>query len=225
VGVFVPHEFHGGEAGSKAVNTGGQLNEDPPPRSRYFRREQAILLSDAEVALMGYQRGVGEQEAEHMLPNASPALLGASLGVVLFAGAAAAPSAREILRPELRLKQEARDGLEKHPACCRDEMYIHTLHDDDLPTENELVVQRTRRHNPSRDPEPAVNADQPLQVELLLDAGRDLTTSSSQVTGLCAARRGQERQELVVVVSRRVGAVLVLTLKDPEDGGLCSHKC
>lgn len=201
------------------------LNEDPPPRPRYFRREQAILLGDAEVVLVGYQRGIGEQEAEQTLPNASPALLGASLGIVLVAGAAAVPSAREIFRPELRLKQEARDGLEEHPACCPDEMHIHTLRDDDLPTENELVVQRTRRQKPPRDSELAVNAGQPLQVELLLDAGRDLTTSSSQVTGLCAARRGQERQELAVVVSRRVGAVLVLTLEDPEDGGLCSQNC
>ncbi|KAH7113409.1 hypothetical protein EDB81DRAFT_862574 [Dactylonectria macrodidyma] len=167
------------------------LNKDPPPRLRYFWREQAIPLGDAEVALVGYQRGVGEQEAERTLPNAPPALLGASLGVVLVAGAAAVPSAREIFRPELRLKQEARDGLEEHPACCRDEMYIHTLRDDDLPTENELVVQRTQRHRPPRDPEPAVNAGQPLRVELLLDAGRNLKTSSSQVTGLCARWRAQ----------------------------------
>ncbi|KAL6406225.1 NACHT and WD40 domain protein [Ilyonectria robusta] len=40
------------------------LNRDSPRRPRYFWREQVILLGAAEVALVEYQRGVGEQEAE-----------------------------------------------------------------------------------------------------------------------------------------------------------------
>ncbi|KAH7146623.1 hypothetical protein B0J13DRAFT_606841 [Dactylonectria estremocensis] len=42
--------------------------------------------------------------------------------------------------------------------------------------------ERMQRHGPPRDPEPPVNAGRPLQVELLLNAGRDSTTRGGQVT-------------------------------------------
>lgn len=37
-----------------------------------------------------------------------------------------------------------------------------------------------------------------------------MVSQGGQIVGLGAVRRGQERQELVVVVSTRVGAVVVL---------------
>lgn len=112
----------------------------------------------------------------------------------LVVGAAALPSAREIFHAELRLRQAARSRLGEHPACCPDEMHIHAPRDD-ISTEDELVVQRKQRHRPARNLEPAVNAGQSLHVELFHDAGRDLMTRSSQVTGACAVRYGEGKND------------------------------
>lgn len=48
------------------------LYKDPPRMPRHFWLEQVLLLSYAEVHLAGYQRGVGEQEAERTLAKPSP---------------------------------------------------------------------------------------------------------------------------------------------------------
>jgi hypothetical protein len=47
------------------------LDERPPRRPPYARREQALLLGDAKVALVGEQLGVGEEEAARTLPEAT----------------------------------------------------------------------------------------------------------------------------------------------------------
>ncbi|KAK7582899.1 hypothetical protein V3481_012195 [Fusarium oxysporum f. sp. vasinfectum] len=84
-------------------------------------------------------------------------------------------SATEILDPEARLKQEAWDGFNEDTACCPDEMHIHLLRDEDLPAKQELVVQRTRRREPSRNPQPAADVVQPVHIELHPYAGPELT--------------------------------------------------
>jgi hypothetical protein len=93
-------------------------------------------------------------------------------------------------------------------------MHVHLLRDEDLPADHELVVQRARRHGPTRDPQPAVDAGQPAQVELPLDTGRNMTSRGGQIVRLGAVRRGQERQEPVVVGPRRVVAMVVLALQE-----------
>lgn len=136
-------------------------------------------------------------------------------------------SAGEVLFPEARLEQEAGDRFEEYSAHRPDEMHVHLLRDDDVSVDQQLAVQRTRRHAPTRNLQPAVNTGQPAQVELLFDAGRDMVSRGGQIIGLGAVRRGQERQELVVVVSRRVGAVVVLALEKSDGEArrlLAEHK-
>lgn len=58
-----------------------------------------------------------------------------------------------------------------------------------------------------------MNAGELLQVDIPPEAGRDMMASGSKATGLLVVRDVQERQELVVDVSRRVGHVLVLTIE------------
>ena len=80
------------------------------------------------------------------------------LVLVLQAGTPSLRAAAEMRRPEVRLEQVARDGLEEHAACRPDEVQVRLLGDKDLPVEQELVVQRTGRHGPPRDPQPAEHA-------------------------------------------------------------------
>ncbi|KAH8878672.1 hypothetical protein GQ53DRAFT_81806 [Thozetella sp. PMI_491] len=91
--------------------------------------------------------------------------------------------------PEARLQQEARDGFEEDAARRPHEMHVHLLGDEDLPAQQALVMQRAWRHGLARDPQ------------------------------LGAVRRGQERQELAGVASRRVGAVVVLVCQEPDGKG------
>lgn len=62
-----------------------------------------------------------------------------------------------------------------------------------------------------------MDAGEPLQVELLLNTGRDMLTGSDQVTGLFAVRRRQQRQELVVIVLGRDGVLP----EEPDGEGRC----
>ncbi|KAM3426026.1 hypothetical protein NHJ13734_009719, partial [Beauveria thailandica] len=126
------------------------------------------LSSDQKIALVRQQRGAGVEKAERTSANPwTPAFrLGDSVGDT-----------------KARPQDEARDRLKEHPAGRPDEMHVHPLRDKDLATEQELVVQRTRRQR-HPDPEPAMDAVESLQVELLFNTGRDMLTSSSQVTRL-----------------------------------------
>ncbi|KAH7112399.1 hypothetical protein EDB81DRAFT_768347 [Dactylonectria macrodidyma] len=90
-------------------------------------------------------------------------------------------------------------------------MHVHLLRDDD--------VSADQRHGPTRKPQPAVNAGQPAQVELLFDAGRDMASRGGQIVGLGAVRCRLERQEPVVIVLRRIGAVVVLALEKSDGEG------
>src|SRR5205823_317411 len=47
-------------------------------------------------------------------------------------------------------------------------------------------------------------------------AGSDLTTRGGYVAGLCAVRRGQEPKDVCVSVSRRVSAMLVVAVEEPD---------
>lgn len=118
------------------------LDERPPRRPPYARRKQALLLGNAKVALVGDARDVGEEEAERTLPEATALAFprGPSVDGIIVHGAAACPPTAEIVRPEVRLEQEARDGLQKNPARGPDEMHVHLPPDQDLSTEQELVV-------------------------------------------------------------------------------------
>lgn len=73
-------------------------------------------------------------------------------------------SATEIFGPEARLEQEARDGFDEYAARRPDEMHVHLLRDEDIPVKQEVVMQRARRHETTRDPQPAGNPGQPVQV-------------------------------------------------------------
>lgn len=70
--------------------------------------------------------------------------------------------ATEIFGPKRRLKKEAWDRLEEHPAGRPDEMHVHPLRDKDLPADQELVVQRSWRQGQTGNPEPAMAAGEPL---------------------------------------------------------------
>ncbi len=159
---------------------------------------------------MREQRGVGVEEAERNSAKLSTLAfrLGGSVGVTVRVGRASAFSTAEVSGPEGRLQEEAGDRLEEHPAGCPDEMHVHPLRDKDLPTQQELVVQCTRRQGHTGDPEPAADAGESPQVELLLHTSRDIVTGGGQVTGLFAVRRGQQRQKLVVNVLGRDGVLL-----------------
>jgi hypothetical protein len=95
----------------------------------------------------------------------------------------------EIFRPEARLEQEARDGLQEDPTRRLDEMHAHPLRGQDT-----LGVARlgsVARAAASADPPSrASRGAEALQVELLLDARGDMLTCRGQVTGFFAVRRG-----------------------------------
>ncbi|TQW01425.1 hypothetical protein IF2G_11059 [Cordyceps javanica] len=62
--------------------------------------------------------------------------------------------------------------------------------------------------------EPALYVSRSPQIKLLLDTGRDMLAGGGQVTGLFAIQRGQQRQELVGVISGRDGISV-----EESDGG------
>jgi hypothetical protein len=59
-------------------------------------------------------------------------------------------------------------------------------------------VEWTQRHEPARDRHPAEDPVKPLQIQLVLDAGIDVTTRGGQIVGLRLVGCGQQRQELVL---------------------------
>lgn len=83
-----------------------------------------------------------------------------------------------VIRSRRRLQQEARGQLGEHLASRPDEVYVHLLCNKDLPVYQELVMQQTWRHRQAGDPELAVDAVKLVWVELLLDAGGNITAGS-----------------------------------------------
>jgi hypothetical protein len=139
-----------------------------------------LLLRNYKVALVCDQCGIGEQEAKGTCPQPSVASLDAS-GVVFVLEVATGSCISEVLGPETRLQQEARNRLKEDAARRLDEVHVHLLGNEDVPRQQELVVQRPRRHRPARNPQPGENIVKPVQVELLLDAGYNIVTGGGHI--------------------------------------------
>lgn len=189
------------------------LDERPPRRPPHTGWKEVLFFGESKVALVRNQGGVGKQEAERTLATLSMvAFLRVGGGAVH--GAFGVLLAAHIFLPELWLKQESWDGLEEYPARCPHEMHVHPLRDQDVPAEKKLMVQRARRHGPTREPQQAVNARQPVQVELRVDAGDNMTGRGCQIIGFGAERRVQKRCEIFFVA-----VVLVDAGRSPRSRG------
>lgn len=79
-----------------------------------------------------------------------------------------------MLGPELRLEQE-------YSTFCPDKVHVHLLRDEDLPIEQGLVVQRTGRHGPTRDPH--------SQSKTLFNLSRSNTFLMQAITSVSGAVR------------------------------------
>ncbi|ROW09124.1 hypothetical protein VPNG_05681 [Cytospora leucostoma] len=116
------------------VNPDDLAYERPPGRPLDPPRDKVPVLGDQEVRHMADQCRVRGQDAECSRPEFY------FTGSVWILRAMAALSAREMVLPEGRLEQERRDGLEEDLAGRPDQVHIHTLCDENLPAEDQLVV-------------------------------------------------------------------------------------
>lgn len=133
-----------------------ELLDQPPPAFPSYpvllSWKQVLLLGNVEVALMRNQGSIREQEPERTSAKPSTVTFAGGGGGVGSLRAVTVLLTREIFGPKTWFKKKARDWFEKHPARCPHEVHIHLLRDEDISTEQELLVQRTGWHGPARDP-------------------------------------------------------------------------
>lgn len=90
-------------------------------------------------------------------------------------------------------------------------MHIHSLSDENLPVQEQLVVQRAWWHGPTRDPEPVEDMTEPLEVELLLNTSDVAHTWRNQVIEFGTIAGGEKRPQLFVVRRTRVNHDVFIT--------------
>ena len=106
-----------------------------------------VLLRKTEVSLMVDQSGVGEQKAEGIPPE-SPM----KPRMAHRTRAATAYSTGEMVTLEVGFEQKSWNRVEKDPAVHLDEVKVHSLRNDNLPIEQQLVVQWMGRTGSPGDP-------------------------------------------------------------------------
>jgi hypothetical protein len=112
-------------------------------------RKQVFLFRQQKVALVAYQCSVREQKSKCAFPKPSTF---AFPGRTFDCNATAMLFAAQMFLPEAWLEQEPWYRFNKDPACHPDKMHVHLLCDKNIPTKQELMVERAGRHEPTRNP-------------------------------------------------------------------------
>lgn len=74
-------------------------------------------------------------------------------------------------RPEVRIEQVRRHGLDEEAVLRPHQVQLHLLGHHDAPRHQHLPVQRPRRHGPSAHPEPGLDRAQPRDEQLAREEG------------------------------------------------------
>lgn len=122
------------------------------------------------------KRGAGDEETWRTAPKSSHLSVGASTTANLLT---ADDFAHEISGPEQDADRNPGKGLRNIWLAVQTIGKSMRLYDDALPTEHELVGEQTQRHGKLHDLALPVYIARSLQVQLLLNAGCNLTASDS----------------------------------------------